>query len=399
MRSWQAGVALLLLVVLGAVGCAGPVMLVRRPTGRTVAVIEQGDLRKTASGVDEEASVSLLEDSGALGRIERRTVAQWARLALDGSRSASSGESSGTVEDHYRLRAGRYLVMLRGVAVGTASGDWTSVPALSVGVRIARADSSQPLVEQAWDVPGRLTPLADGSRLVWVTAAEASSVTLTVPSDGTYRVTGQFHLATTEPSATGSLSLEGAFRIAVETPQHQARRTADATALKHDLLALWTAVSPYGGDRSELEQAAERLADGFFVEGVDYVEALIAPDQRRVCMEHARLVHEWFERRAAQDPMLVTWFRLTRIRREIPLFWQSSNLVTPNLDVPVEQWLRDGTGIVIEPKPTSDDRLVGRALPVRSFSVWRGLVVVQEPHGAASPVAAPAEHASYGGGG
>ncbi len=367
--------------VVAVYGCTGVSSMTRRPTGETLAIVEQAGVRKTVSGTGELEALSVLDESGSLGRIERRGGVHWARvtLALSAEEGASRGESVSTLDDRYRLAAGRYELSLRGVAVGAASTDWSAMPELSVAVRLTRDGAGDAVVaEREWRLAGRTTPFANGGSLVWLTSLGEPTLSFEVPSDGVYRVAAQFRLATDAPSASGSLSIDGAFGAVVQAPERRAQEEASAQRLTMQLLALWAPIAgSAGSDHDELQEVAGAIASGFFIEGVDYVETAIDPWQRRVCIEQARLVNEWFGHRAAQDPRWSRWFRMTRIRRQIPLFWQSSNVVTPNVAEPVARWVRDGTGVVMEPKLTATDAMVGRSLTIGVFSVWKGMVEIE----------------------
>lgn len=363
-------------------GCTGVSSMTRRPTGETLAIIEQAGVRKTVSGTGELEALSVFDESGSLGRIERRGGAHWARvtLALSAEEGASRGESVSTVDDRYRLAAGRYELSLRGVAVGAASTDWSAMPELLVAVRLMRDGAGDAVVaEREWRLAVRTAPLVDGGSLVWLTSLGQPTLSFDAPSDGTYRVAAQFRLSTDSPSASGSLSIDGAFGASVQAPEQRAHEEASAQRLTMQLLALWAPIAGnVEGDHDELQEVAGAIASGFFTEGVDYVETAIDPGQRRVCIEQARLVNEWFRYRTAQDPRWGRWFRMTRIRRQIPLFWQSSNVVTPHVTEPVARWVRDGSGVVMEPKLTATDAMVGRSLTIGTFSVWKGMVEIED---------------------
>ena len=120
---------------------------------------------------------------------------------------------------------------------------------------------------------------------------------------------------------------------------------------------------------TQLQDAANSLARLYQDEAVEYIDIHIPYDERQACYEHARIIREWYEFRMMLDPNLARWFRMTTVRRTTPLFWQSSNLITPNVDKPPKQWLDDGTGIILEPRIDVTGGFYGRHITVKQFRI------------------------------
>jgi hypothetical protein len=131
---------------------------------------------------------------------------------------------------------------------------------------------------------------------------------------------------------------------------------------------MWVQENPRTRKNREMKNAADSLAKLFLEEAVAYVNIHVPPDKRQACYEHARIVREWYEAKMRLDPNMAKWFRMTTVRRNTFLLWQSSNLVTPNVKMPPDKWLENGVGVVLEPKIGATDEFYGDFLTAKEFS-------------------------------
>jgi hypothetical protein len=212
-----------------------------------------------------------------------------------------------------------------------------------------------------------------GYHKLWLSLSEElGPLMVEIDSDDKYLVNVRLILSARNGSQTGDepTLVNGEFLMIVDSPDQVKIRKEAVKSLEHKLVAMWTQENMKLAKDPQLLAAAQSLARLFLGEAVRYVDIKTPHDNRFACYEHARIVREWYETRMRLDPNLARWFRMTTVRRNTFLFWQSANLVTPNVNKPPDKWMNDGTGIVLEPKFAGADGFYGRNITAEEFCLW-----------------------------
>ena len=212
----------------------------------------------------------------------------------------------------------------------------------------------------------------EGHHQLWMSPAEEPKpLTIEMEAGVQYLVQTRLALSARSESRSGNtpISIEGEFRLILEPLEQVQIREERAKSLAHKLIELWSREDAKLAENPQLQDTANTLSRLFLGEAVRYVDIHAPPHNRLACFEHARIVREWYEIRMRLNYNLARWFRMTTVRRNTPFFWQSSNLITPNVSTLPDRWLDDGTGIVVEVKDAGISNFYGRYITANEFCI------------------------------
>ncbi len=363
----------ILVVGLVLTGCATvEPMIGSREVALTATVESFGD-RETRVLDDEGLVRATLGWTTAFAEFDQKWNRYWNRLGVQLAPGEAQGEAVWELKEPFRVREdGTYVVRLDGVIEsGPVPIDALSAD-LSVAITLRSVDDALLLEESMHRIQPR-TVVYDQQQWMWISPADAlKPMEVQLKTGQPYEMHAKLILKArrVEASADEPVAVGGGFRVAVEHIRDVEERHARASSLTQDLLNLWNKEDPNSNQDPTLAEAAQALATLFFGEAVGYVDVHAPRENWQACYEHARIVREWYEARMRLDPNLGRWFRMTTVRRHTPIIWQSSNLITPNVAEPPDRWLDDGSGIVLEPKPTITGSFYGRAVTADAFRMW-----------------------------
>jgi hypothetical protein len=212
----------------------------------------------------------------------------------------------------------------------------------------------------------------DGHQQLWISPTEElNPLTIEMEAGVQYLVQARLVLSARSKSRSGNtpMSIEGEFRLILEPLEQVQIREERAKSLARKLIELWAREDAKLAEYPQLQDAANTLSRLFLGEAVRYVDIHVPEYHRLACFEHARIVREWYEIRMRLNPNLARWFRMTTVRRNTPFFWQSSNLITPNVSALPDRWLDDGTGILVEAKDAGISNFYGRYITAKEFCI------------------------------
>ncbi len=274
------------------------------------------------------------------------------------------------LEETYRTRdKGIYAVRLDGmVESGRIPAD-TIESGLEISIKV-RSSVNNVVVEQMHKIIRAKEFTLDGHQQLWI-SPELNPLTIEMEAGVQYLVQARLVLSARSESTLDNtpISIEGEFRLILEPLEQVQIREERAKSLAHKLIELWAREDAKLAEDPQLQETAHSFARLFLSEAVSYVDIHVPDYRRSACFEHARIVREWYEIRMRLNHNLARWFRMTTVRRNTPFFWQSSNLITPNVSVSPDRWLDDGTGIIVEAKDAGISNFYGRYISAKEFCI------------------------------
>lgn len=373
MRSLMECIGLLLVVVVSFNGCATVTHITSLRKITLETKIESNWERQTQRLTQEGIITARARKSLARAEFNPSWNLYRARLAVLLEPGKCEGEAIWELEETYRVRKdGVYAVRLDGVAESEPAPVNTIESDLEVSVEV-RSLKEDRIVGQIHRTIYPNVIMLDGYHKFWLSpSGELAPLMVEMDSDDRYFVNVRLVLSAQNGPQTGDepTLVNGDFFVVVASPDQVKIREERAKSLEHKLIAMWMRENMKVAKDPQLLDAARSFARLFLGEAVRYVDIKVPSDNRLACYEHARIVREWYEVRMRLNPNLARWFRMTTVRRNTFFFWQSSNLVTPNVDKPPDKWLNDGTGIVLEPKLDSTSDFYGRNITAEEFCMW-----------------------------
>ncbi|MFQ5963154.1 MAG: hypothetical protein ACE5KZ_02610 [Candidatus Scalinduaceae bacterium] len=380
MCSFVVCMGLLLVIVMSMLGCAmvTPVAGSRHVT--LIATVESSWERQTQQLAQEGIITASARQSLALAEFTPRSDLYWTRLAMWLEHGKSEGKAICELEETYRVNEdGEYTVRLDGVAEAGPIPVDTIEYELEISIEVRSGVDNHVIGQMFRTIRPRIATLESQSWL-WLSPSEKlDPLTVEMKADDEYLVHTRLALSARRGLRTSdkTMSVDGGFRLVVEPMSQVQTREELARSLAQELTAMWSREGLEIAENPQLQDAAQSLSRLFLNEAVWYVDIHIPRDNRFACYEHARIVREWYESRMRLDSNLARWFRMTTVRRDTLLIWQSSNLITPNVKEDPEGWLYDGTGIVLEPKIGAAGDFYGRYLTAEEFQMWGKLPKLQ----------------------
>jgi hypothetical protein len=293
-------------------------------------------------------------------------------LALLLETGKSEGKAVCELEETYRTHdKGIYAVRLDGVVESGRIPVDTIESGLEISIEV-RSSVNNVVVEQMHKTIRAKEFTIDGHQQLWISPTEElNPLTIEMEAGVQYLVQARLVLSARSKSRSGNtpMSIEGEFRLILEPLEQVQIREERAKSLARKLIELWAREDAKLAEYPQLQDAANTLSRLFLGEAVRYVDIHVPEYHRLACFEHARIVREWYEIRMRLNPNLARWFRMTTVRRNTPFFWQSSNLITPNVSALPDRWLDDGTGILVEAKDAGISNFYGRYITAKEFCI------------------------------
>ncbi len=295
------------------------------------------------------------------------------RLSILLEPGESEGESVCELKETYRTyEQGLYAVRLEGVAEAGPMPFDTARAVLEVSLEVLSSEDNYTVEVMHKKIYPKVVKI-DGQSWLWLgLIKELDPMIVEMEPHDQYLVRTRLALSARRgPMACNTqVSVVGGFRVVVEPVDKVKAREKQVTSLAKKLTEMWAREHLQVAKDPQLQEAAQSIAHLFLSEAVVYVDLQVPSYNRFACYEHARIVREWFETRIRLDHNMARWFRMTTVRRNTFLIWQSSNMITPNVHEPPHRWLDDGTGIVLEPKPDTTGGFYGRYITAREFRMW-----------------------------
>lgn len=370
MRLHSVCMGLLSLIMPLIIGCVTAAHIADSRQVSMVALIKSNHLQQTRR-LDQEGYVTaIIKDSSAIAEFAPRRNLYWIRLALQLESGKSDGRALCELKETYLAgNKGMYAVYLEGVAESGPIPDDTVKSGLEISIEV-RSIINNNVVGQTNKVIRPKVYDIEGQKYFWMSPDnEPELITIEMEAGVQYLVNTRLELSasTESPPCNTQISIDGDFRLILEPIDKIKERKEIAGSLARQLVELWVNEDSSLARDHILHDVANTFARLFLSECISYVDINVPEHIRYACFEHARIVREWYEVRMRLDPNLARWFRMTTVRRNTPFLWQSSNMVTPNVSDPPDRWLDDGTGIVLEPKPSGDGGFYGRYITAREF--------------------------------
>jgi hypothetical protein len=374
-------IGLLLVIVVSSNGCA-TVTCTTSSRQITLETKVESKWERQFQYLDQEGIVTArARESWAQAEFNPSRDLCRTRLAVLLEPGKCEGEAIWELNETFRTRKdGVYALRLDGVVesrpmpVGTIESDLE----VYIEVRSLKEDS---IVGQVHRTIYPKVIMLDGYHKFWLSPSEElTPLMVEMESDDRYLVNVRLVLSVRNSPQTGDKPtlVNGEFVMVVDSPDQVKIREERIKSLEHKLIAMWMRENTKVANDPQLLEAARSFARLFLGEAVRYVDIKVPSYNKLACYEHARIVREWYEARMRLDPGLAKWFRMTTVRRNTFFFWQSSNLVTPNVDKPPDKWLDDGTGIVLEPKLADTGDFYGRSITAEEFCMWGIRPVLQQ---------------------
>ncbi|MHC4182057.1 MAG: hypothetical protein ACYSR0_01735, partial [Planctomycetota bacterium] len=373
MCSLMARIGLLLVVVVSLIGCAAVTHITSSRQITLETKVESNWERQTQRLTQEGIVTAHARQSWARAECNPPWDQYRARLSVLLEPGKCEGETIWELDETYRVRRdGVYALRLDGIAESSPVSVNTIESELEASIEV-RSIKKGHIVGQIHKTIYPKVIMLGGYHKLWLSLSEElGPLMVEIDSDDKYLVNVRLILSARNGSQTGDepTLVNGEFLMIVDSPDQVKIRKEAVKSLEHKLVAMWTQENMKLAKDPQLLAAAQSLARLFLGEAVRYVDIKTPHDNRFACYEHARIVREWYETRMRLDPNLARWFRMTTVRRNTFLFWQSANLVTPNVNKPPDKWMNDGTGIVLEPKFAGADGFYGRNITAEEFCLW-----------------------------
>jgi len=334
------------------------------------SAVKSGWARHNQQRTQEGHAVAKAKQSSASAGFTPR----WELYRINVSVLLEPGECEGKAvcelkETYRRGMHGTHTIRLEGVAeTGPIPLDTIEV-AMEIIMEVYSSANNQRVAHVHKTIHPGISKV-DGQCRLWLSPADQlEPLKIEMESHNQYLVHTRLTLTAKNISKVNytKVSVDGEFRLIVENQDQTYARGERTKSLAHKLIELWANERPESAEDSRLQDAANSLARLYQDEAAGYVDIHAPRDNRRVCHEHARTIREWYEVRMTLDPNLARWFRMTTIRRVTPLLWQSSNLITPNVNKLPKKWLDDETGIVLEPRVDTTGGFYGRYITAGQF--------------------------------
>ncbi len=335
-----------------------------------VATIKSNQVQETQRLNEEGLITANARQGRALAEFSPKWDLYWTRLALLLEPSKSEGKAVCELEETYRANdKGIYAIHLEGIVESGPIPVNTIKSDLEISIEVRSGEDNSVLGRMHKIIRSREFTI-DGNQQLWMSPAEElKPLKIEIKAGVQYFVYSSVALSAQSDSRTNNIptSIDGKFRIIVESLDKVQRREKIAKSLSRKLTELWVKEDAKLNNDPQLQEASQSLAMLFLNEAVRYVDIHVPPHNRQACFEHARIVREWYEIRMRLNSNLARWFRMTTVRRNTPFLWQSSNLITPNVSTLPDRWLDDGTGIILEPKPAGIGNFYGRYISAKEF--------------------------------
>ncbi len=371
MRLSVASMGLLSAVLVSMVGCATATHVARSRQVSMVTAITNNQAQQTRRLNQEGLVTAIVKDSSAIAEFVPRWNLYWIRLGLQFEPGKSDGRAVCELRETYCAGdKGVYAAHLEGVAESGSMPVGVTESGLEVSIEVRSSENNRVVGQLNKSIRPKVYYNVDGQQRIWLSPAdELEPLAIEMEAGVQYLVHTRLALsASTElQSINIPISINGEFRLILEPIDKVKRREELAGSLARELIGLWAREDSNLAKDPQLHNAAHSLSKLFLKECVRYVDIHVPKHLRFACFEHARIVREWYEARMGLDPNLARWFRMTTVRRNTPLFWQSSNMVTPNVGDLPDRWMDDGTGIVLEPKPAGAGDFYGRYVTAKEF--------------------------------
>jgi hypothetical protein len=365
-------VGFLSVVVMSIVGCATMTNTASSRQVNMAATIKSNQVQQTRRSSQEGTVTANIRQSHALAEFTHKWDLYRIRLALLLETGKSEGEAVCELEETYRTRdKGIYAVRLGGVVESGRIPVDTIESGLEISIEV-RSSANNVVVEQMHKIIRAKKFTIDGHQQLWISPTEElKPLTIEMEAGVQYHVQARLVLSARSESTLDNtpISIEGEFRLVLEPLEQVHIREELAKSLTRKLIELWAREDAKLAEDPQLEDAANTLSRLFLSEAVSYVDIHVPGYRRLACFEHARIVREWYEIRMRLNHNLARWFRMTTVRRNTPFFWQSSNLITPNVSASPDRWLEDGTGIVVEAKDAGISNFYGRYISAKEFCI------------------------------
>lgn len=365
-------VGLLSVVMMSLVGCATVTNIASSRQVTMVATIKNNQVQQTRRLNHEGLVTANAKDGHALAEFSQKWDSYWTHLALLLEPGKSEGKTVCEIEETYRTRdKGIYAVRLDGVVESGPIPVNTIKSELEISIEVQSSENNSVIGRMHKIIRAKEFTI-DGRQQLWISPAEElKPLTIEMEAGVQYLAQTRMVLSARSESEPGiiPMSIEGEFRLFVEPLEKVQIREECAKSLAHKLIELWVREDAKLAEDPQLQDAANTLSRLFLGEAIRYVDIHAPPHNRLACFEHARIVREWYEIRMRLSPTLVRWFRMTTVRRNTPFFWQSSNLITPNVSTLPDRWLDDGTGIVVEARDAGISNFYGRYISANEFCI------------------------------
>ena len=370
MRSPFVYMGLLSVVVMLITGCATVTNIANTRQVNMVATIKSNEEQQTRRLNKEGVVMANAREGRAIAEFSPKWDSYWTRLALLLEPGKSEGKA--VCERGETIRAndkGIYAVRLDGVVESGPIPVNTIKSELKIFIEVNSSKDNRVIGKMQKIIHAKEFTM-DGHQQLWMsTVEEQNPLTIEMEAGVQYLVQTRLTLSARSESGSGNtpMSIEGKFRLILEPLKQVQIREERAKSLAHKLIELWAREDAKLAEDPPLQEAADSLSRLFLNEAVRYVDIHAPPHNRLACFEHARIVREWYEIRMRLNPDLAKWFRMTTVRRNTPLLWQSSNLITPNVSALPDRWINDGTGIVVEARDSGISNFYGRYITAKEF--------------------------------
>jgi len=369
-RSTTKYMVLLSVIVLSIAGCSTVTYVSGSREVKMVATVKSNHVQQTQS-LDQEGLITANAREGrALAEFSQKWDLYWTHLALLLEPGNSEGKAVCELEEIYRIRdTGTYTVRLDGVVESGPIPVNTTKSDLEISIEV-RSIEDKSVVGQMHNTIHSREFTIDGNQKLWISPAkELKSLTIEMEEGVQYLVQTRLVLSAQSESGPGNIpiSIEGEFKLFLEPLEQIQIREEHTESLTRKLIELWASEDAKLAEDPQLQDAANTFSRMFFGEAVMYVDIHAPAHLRYSCFEHARIVREWYEIRMRLNPDLARWFRMTTVRRNTPFHWQSSNMITPNVNTLPDRWLDDGTGIIVEVKDADINTFYSRYISTKEF--------------------------------
>ncbi len=372
MRSTTMYMGLLSIIVLSIIGCSTVTYVSGSRDVKMAATVKSNHVQQTRR-LNQEGIVTANAGEGqALAEFSQKWDSYWTHLALLLEPGKSEGNTVCELEETYRIRdTGIYAIRLDGVVESGPISINTTKSNLEITIEV-RSSKDNSVAGQMHKIIRSREFMIDGNQKLWISPSEElKPLTIEMEADVQYLVQTRLVLSAQSESASDNtpISIEGSFRLFLEPIEQVQIRKEQAKSLTQKLMELCAREDAKLTEDPQLQDAANTFSRLFLGEAVMYVDIHAPAHNRLACFEHARIVREWYEIRMRLNPNLARWFRMTTVRRNTPFFWQSSNLITPNVSALPDRWLDDGTGILVEAKDAGISNFYGRYITAKEFCI------------------------------
>jgi hypothetical protein len=372
MRSTTMYMGLLAIIVLSIIGCSTMTYVSGSREVKMVATIKSNHVQQTRRLNHEGVVTANAGEGHALAEFSQKWNSYWTYLALLLEPGKSEGKTVCELEETYRTDdKGIYDVRLDGVVESGPFPVNTTKSDLEISIEVRSIEDNSVTGRTHKIIRSREFTI-NGNQQLWMSPAEEQKpLTIEMEAGVQYLVQTRLALSARSESRSGNtpISIEGNFRLILEPLEQVQIRKERSKSLARKLIELWVREDAKLAEDPHLHDAANTFSRLFLGEAVRYVDIHAPPHNRLACFEHARIVRDWYEIRMRLNPNLARWFRMTTVRRNTPFFWQSSNLITPNVSALPDRWLDDGTGIVVEARDAGISNFYGRYMSAKEFCI------------------------------